>query len=106
MKKKLVSTLVALPLLAVSALASAEPVELAEVQMDAVTAGGLAGADAVALAIGSAVATYTYALSMAEVLDSAKFEVTTIKLVGTASIAESSASASGSPTTVVEAPAI
>jgi len=93
MNKKLVSTLVAAPLLALSTLASAEPVQLGEAQMDAVTAGGLAGADAVALAIGSAVATYTYAMSMAEVLETAKFEVTTIKLVGTTSIAQSSASA-------------
>lgn len=94
MKAKLVTTLVAVPLLALSTLAgAAEPVQLSAAEMDGVTAGGISGATALSLAVGRLAATSTEAFSSAQVLASQRFEVTTIQLVGTISAAASSASA-------------
>lgn len=65
MKTKLVTTLVAIPLLAMSSLVfAAEPMQLSDAQMDGVTAGGLADAMATAIAIGkSTAATQTFTLT-------------------------------------------
>ncbi|WP_413437316.1 hypothetical protein ACFDAU_12970 [Sulfuriferula sp. GW1] len=65
MNTKLVTTLVAIPLLAMSSMVfAAEPMQLSDAQMDSVTAGGLADAFATAIAIGkSTAATETYTLT-------------------------------------------
>jgi uncharacterized protein with beta-barrel porin domain len=92
--KKLVTTLVAVPLVAMSSLVfAAEPVQLSDAQMDGVTAGGFADAGALALAIGNTVATYTQASALAAVLVSVQFEATTISGVGTTSLSASASSA-------------
>jgi len=92
--KKLVTTLVAVPLVAMSSLVfAAEPMQLSDAQMDGVTAGGFADAGALALAIGNTVATLTTASALANVLVSVHFEATTISGVGTQSIATSASSA-------------
>ncbi len=94
MKAKLLSTLVAAPLLALSTGAFAgQPVQLTPVQMDGVTAGGLANAQATALAVGSVAATLTVAQAGVQVNMSKTFEVTKINLVGSGSLAYSSSSA-------------
>lgn len=92
--KKLVTTLVAVPLVAMSSLVfAAEPMQLSDAQMDGVTAGGFADAGALATAIGNVVATQTTASALASVLVHVHFELTTISGVGTASLATSASSA-------------
>ncbi|HMA55875.1 MAG TPA: hypothetical protein VKP52_03975 [Pseudolabrys sp.] len=92
--KKLVTTLVGVPLVAMSSLVfAAEPVQLSDAQMDGVTAGGFADAGSLALAIGNTVATYTAASAVAAVLMTVHFEATTISGVGAQSLAASASSA-------------
>lgn len=92
--KKLVTTLVAVPLVAMSSLVfAAEPVQLSDAQMDGVTAGGFADAGAIAMALGNTVATLTTASALASVLVSIQFEATTISGVGTQAISTSASSA-------------
>jgi hypothetical protein len=92
--KKLATTLVAVPLVAMSSLVfAAEPVQLSDAQMDGVTAGGFATATSLATAIGNSVATLTTASALANVLVTVHFEATTISGVGTASLATSASSA-------------
>jgi hypothetical protein len=92
--KKLVITLVGVPLVAMSSLVfAAEPMQLSDAQMDGVTAAGFADAGATALAIGNVVATYTAASALAAVLVSVTYEVTTINGVGTTSLSASASSA-------------
>jgi len=92
--KQLVTTLVGVPLVAMSSLVfAAEPVQLSDAQMDGVTAGGFADAGSLALAIGHTVATFTSAQAAAQVLVSVHFEATTISGVGTTSLAASASSA-------------
>ncbi|MDA8095681.1 MAG: hypothetical protein M0T84_17595 [Betaproteobacteria bacterium] len=94
MNAKLVSTLVAAPLLAMSALAFAsQPVQLSAAQMDNVTAGGISGAQALAAAVGSLVATQTLASANVQVVASQTFEATTINDIATLALAQSSSSA-------------
>lgn len=95
MKAKLISTMIAAPLFALSTMAFAsEPVQLSAAQMDNVTAGGIAYANALAGALGpSFAATVTFASASTSVLVSKTFETTTISGVGTASISASASSA-------------
>ncbi|MGE5319869.1 MAG: hypothetical protein ACM3KD_06805 [Hyphomicrobiaceae bacterium] len=92
--KKLVTTLAAVPLLAMSSLVfAADPVQLSDAQMDGVTAGGFADAGSLALAVGNAVATYTRAVAQTAVVMTVHFEATTINGVGSQSLALSASSA-------------
>jgi transketolase C-terminal domain/subunit len=92
--KKLVITLVGVPLVAMSSLVfAAEPMQLSDAQMDGVTAGGFADAGAVALAIGSVAATYTLATAVTQVVAAVTYEITTIRLVASASGSASGSSA-------------
>jgi hypothetical protein len=92
--KKLATTLVAAPLVAMSGLVfAAEPVQLSDAQMDGVTAGGFATATSLALAVGNAAATQTSASALAQVMVSINFELTQINGIGTQSLATSSSSA-------------
>ncbi|HUW28488.1 MAG TPA: hypothetical protein VMV97_07750 [Sulfuriferula sp.] len=91
---KLVTTLVAVPLLAMSGLVfAAEPMQLSDAQMDGVTAGGFADAGSWATAIGNTVATATAASATTQVLVHVRFELTNINGVGSMSLATSAASA-------------
>jgi hypothetical protein len=72
---------------------AAEPMELSNAQMDGVTAGGIAFSDAIATAIGRTAATLTGASALAAVQVTISFELTTIRGVGTQSLAASSSSA-------------
>jgi hypothetical protein len=98
MKSKIVKTLVVAPLLALSSLAFAgQPVALDNAQMDGVTAGAIAGGDAIATAIGAALpgstaATSTSAFGSATVVSVFTTGVTTIRAVLTLSGASSASS--------------
>lgn len=92
MKTKLVSTLIAAPLLALSSLASAaEPMQLEAAQMDGVTAGVFgAGGNAIALATGTLVAaTQTIATGTVVVLGIVPATPTSIAYVSSTSGARS-----------------
>jgi len=93
MKTKLVSTLVAAPLFAISVIATAgEPLQLTEAQMDAVTAAGSATSLAGALAVGGNLAlTETATFAKVKSVDSYKLQVGIIH-----NVASTAASASAS----------
>lgn len=95
MKTKLVTTLIAAPLLALSSLASAsEPVQLEAAQMDTVTAGVFgAGGTATATAIGAvAAATFTSASGTVGVIATIPVVPFALYYVGSLSSAQSRSS--------------
>lgn len=92
--KKLITAIVAVPLLAMSGLVfAAEPMQLSDAQMDGVTAAGIADAQAFALAIGHTTATLTSASAVAQVLATVRFELTVIRNVGSEALSFSASSA-------------
>lgn len=98
MRTKLGICLAAVPLLALAQAASAEEtMELSLAQMDAVTAGGSAFADAIAQTIGNVAFSDTAAFAGVMVVETFRSEVTTIHNVRSDSIAQS-LSATTAPT--------
>jgi hypothetical protein len=92
--KNLATAIVAVPLLAMSSLVfAAEPVQLSDAQMDGVTAGGIADAQAFAIALGKTTATFTSAAALTQVVGTMTFELTKINNVGSSAISISTSSA-------------
>jgi hypothetical protein len=90
MHRKLGILAAAVPLLVLATVATAqEPVQLSESQMDDVTAGGSAFADALAQVVGAVAFSQTAALADVRVIDSFSSEVTTIRLVQSQAQAQS-----------------
>ncbi|MDH3280241.1 MAG: hypothetical protein OEQ18_03820 [Gammaproteobacteria bacterium] len=95
MKTKLVSTLVAAPLLAMSVIAAAgEPLQLSETQMDAITAAGSATSEAEALALGRKIAlTETATFAKVKSVGAYKLQVGVIHNVASTALSASASAA-------------
>lgn len=93
MKKLIAAAAIALPFIAAGQVSAGEPMRLSDDQLDGVSAGASAFADALAAGVGSVVFTEAYTLAEVAVVDTYRSELTTIRLHGSQSIAGAAVSA-------------